>query len=281
MCRIAAYLGRPLRLSTIVNEAPHGLTDQSRNARLMSNSSIAGDGWGIGWFCPEAGPAPGLFKSILPLWSDENAKTVVRAILSGSFVGHIRYGSANLETCFLNTPLYVLDNYLWTMNGEIQPWPGRVSMAMRERLDPEDESSLRSATDAEMLSALWRTWFRHGGSVDAGAALRAALREARDLVLAHRGQIKANVIITSATEIVAARYAEPVGSNTLYYLTGQPRWAGGTLIVSEPLDDGPGWDSIPENSLVRADAQGVTIESLDLQRGVRAPARRQTASAMP
>lgn len=225
MCKIAAYLGRPLRLSTIIDEAPHGLNDQSWNARFMSDSSVAGDGWGMGWFCPETGPAPGLYKSVLPLWSDQN-KAIGRAIVSSSFVGHIRYASANLETCFLNTPLYVLDDHLWTINGELDPWPGPLSMALRERLDPDHEADLRSVTDAELLGALWRTCFRRGQSADAGAALREALRQARDLVLAQRGHLKANVIIASATEIVAARYAEPVGANTLYYLTGEARWGG-------------------------------------------------------
>ena len=84
MCRIAAYLGPPVRLSALLHETPHGLTDQSRNARQMADSSVAGDGWGVGWFCPEAGPTPGLLKSILPLWSDENGKTATRAIISGA-----------------------------------------------------------------------------------------------------------------------------------------------------------------------------------------------------
>jgi hypothetical protein len=35
MCRIAAYLGPPVRLSVLLHETPHGLTDQSRNARQM------------------------------------------------------------------------------------------------------------------------------------------------------------------------------------------------------------------------------------------------------
>jgi predicted glutamine amidotransferase len=121
MCRIAAYFGSPVRLSSLLHEPPHGLTDQSRNARQMTDSSIAGDGWGVGWFHPEAGPTPGMIKSILPLWSDENAKTATHAILSGTVVGHVRYASPNIEVCFTNMPLYVLDDHLWTINGELQP----------------------------------------------------------------------------------------------------------------------------------------------------------------
>src|SRR3954463_8850553 len=110
MCRIAAYRGTPVRVSSLFQEPSHGLTDQSRNAREMSGGSVAGDGWGVGWFLPESGPTPGMIKSTLPGWSDENAQTAIHAILSGSIVGHVRLASPNVETCFTNTPLYVMDD---------------------------------------------------------------------------------------------------------------------------------------------------------------------------
>src|SRR3954463_11049192 len=198
MCRIAAYVGPPVRLSALLNETPHGLTDQSRNARQMADSSVAGDGWGVGWFCPEAGPTPGLLKSILPLWSDENARTATHAFLSGSIVGHIRYASPNIETCFTNTPLYVLDDHLWTINGMLEPWPGPLSKALRDRLHENHEADLRGAPDGEMMGGLWRTHFRHSGRRDAAGALRSMLREVRDLTHKHDGAVKTNLILASA-----------------------------------------------------------------------------------
>src|SRR4051794_26285342 len=277
MCRIAAYFGPPVRLSTLLHETPHGLTDQSRNARQMSDSSVAGDGWGIGWFTPDAGATPGLLKSILPLWSDENAKTATRAVVSGSIVGHIRYASPNLENCFINTPLYVLDDHLWTINGEMTPWPGPLSKALRDRLDPDHEADLRGATDGEMSGALWRTHFRRTGGKDAASAMRSMLREARDLARKHDGKVKTNVILAGATEILAVRYAEPGEANTLYYLEGESRWRGGVVVASEPLDDGPGWNEIGPDTLVRVDGQGVHVERLDLDRA-KLPARRRRSA---
>jgi glutamine amidotransferase len=274
MCRIAAYLGPPVRASILINESPHGLTDQSRNARLMTDSRVAGDGWGVGWFSPEAGPTPGLLKSILPLWSDENAKTATHAIRSGSVVGHIRYASPNIETCFINTPLYVLDDHLWTINGELQPWPGPLSKALRDRLDPDHEADLRGATDGEMLGALWRTHFRHTEERDPAAALRSMLREARDLVRGHDGEIKANLILAGASEVLAVRYAEPGEPNTLYYMADRRRWHGGSVVASEPLDDGPGWHKVGPDTLVRVGGRGVSLEPLDLDREDSASRRR-------
>ncbi|WP_435017994.1 hypothetical protein TA3x_005621 [Tundrisphaera sp. TA3] len=267
MCRIAAYLGPPRTLSSLLDDPPHGLTDQSRNARQMSDSSVAGDGWGVGWFNPGAGPTPGLLKSVLPLWSDQNGRTMPRAVASGSIVAHIRYASPNIETCLTNTPLYVLDDHLWTINGMLQPWPGPLSKAIRDRLDPDHEADLRGSTDGEMMGALWRTHFRRAGGRDAALALRTTLRECRDLARDHDGEIKTNVILASGSDVVAVRYAEPETPNTLYYLAGESRWSGGSVIASEPLDEGPGWIEVGPDTLVRADARGVRLEPLDLDGG--------------
>src|SRR3954466_12254769 len=276
MCRIAAYVGPPVRLSALLNEPEHGLTDQSRNARMMTDSSVAVDGWGVGWFLPESGPTPGLLKSILPLWSDENGKTVPHAVLSGSVVGHVRYASPNIETCFVNTPLYVLDDHLWTINGELKPWPGPLSKALRDRLDPDHEADLRGATDGELMGALWRSHFRRTGGRDAAAALRSMLRETRDLARGHGGEVKTNVILSGASEILAVRYAEPGEANTLYYLGGEPRGRGGAVVASEPLDDGPGWHEVGPDTLARVDARGVRLEPLNLDHAAHPRGGRET-----
>jgi glutamine amidotransferase len=243
----------------------------------MSDSRVAGDGWGVGWFCPDAGPTPGLFKSILPLWSDANARTATHAIRSGSIVGHIRCASPNIETCFTNTPLYVMDDHLWTINGMLQPWPGPLSKALRDRLDPDHEADLRGATDGEMMGALWGTHFRRTDGRDAATALRTMLREARDLAREHDGEAKTNLILASSAALLAVRYAEPVEANTLYYLRGQARWGGGAVVASEPLDDGPGWHEVGPDTLVRVDGRGVRLEPLDLDGAGLAPRSRRSA----
>lgn len=276
MCRIAAYLGNPLPLSALFDEPSHGLIDQGRNARRMTDSSVAGDGWGVGWFAPGVEATPGLLKNILPIWSDQNARTALPAITSGSFVGHIRLASPGIETCLTNTPIYVLDDHLWTINGSLEPWPGPLSKAIRDRLDPDHEADIRGSTDGELMGALWRTHFRRTGGKDAAAALRSTIREARDMALDHGGGIKTNIILASAAELLAARFAEPGDSNTLFTFADQTRWRGGSVVASEPLDDGPGWCEVDEATLVRVDRRGVRFEPLDLD-GARSAEHRRIA----
>ena len=265
MCRIIAYIGEALTASSLFHEAPHGLTDQSLNAKLMTDSSVAGDGWAVGWFCPQAGPSPGLIKSVLPLWSDENGRTATRAIRSGSIVGHIRLAAPGVETCYLNTPLYALEDHLWTINGAIEPWPGPIAKAIRDRLDPDHEADLRGSTDGEMLGALWRTCFRREGGRDAAAAVRSMLREAVEIVRRLRGTMKVNLILAGPHEGLAVRFADSGDQNSLFSCAGEVRWGGGVLIASEPLDAGHGWQEVDANTLVRFDGRGARTEPLDVR----------------
>ena len=54
----------------------------------------------------------------------------------------------------------------------------------------------------------------------------------------------------------------PTPPHTLYRLDRGRRWPDGTVLASEPLDDDPGWQSIPVGSLVRVDSSGSSVEPL-------------------
>src|SRR4051794_22803617 len=110
---------------------------------------------------------------------------------------------------------------------------------------------MRGVTDGEMMGALWRTHLRRTGGRDAAAAIRSMLLEVRDVTREQDGQVKTNLILAGAEEVLAVTYAESGEANTLYYLEREPRWRGGSLVVSEPLDDGPGWHEVEPDTLVR------------------------------
>ena len=49
------------------------------------------------------------------------------------------------------------------------------------------------------------------------------------------------------------------------------------MVASEPLDEGPGWQEVGPDTLVRADGRGVRTEPLDLDRAGLPPRRRRSA----
>ena len=90
MCRLVAYHGPPLRLSSVISEAPHSLVHQGYAPREMTSGLLNADGWGVGWFAAGPESRPAVLKGTLPIWSDENATAAPHAIASSSFVGAVR-----------------------------------------------------------------------------------------------------------------------------------------------------------------------------------------------
>jgi glutamine amidotransferase len=236
----------------------------------MSDSSIAGDGWGVGW-CPGADScAPAMLKSTLPLWSDQNAQTALPGIAAPVIVGHIRYASPGIDIDFTNTPLYTFDGYVYTHNGGFLPWPSPIGKAIRDRLLPAHEQDVKGATESELIAALWRTHRERDPRHDPAGALRAALRDCRDLAREHGAKLKANLILADRSGVLGVRFAIGEPSNTLYT---RDDGDGVGWIASEPLDAHPGWRPVGDDSLVRLDATGLRHEPLELDAAVGSPVR--------
>jgi predicted glutamine amidotransferase len=87
MCRWAAYTGAPIFLEEIVSRPGHSLIHQSHCA-TQCHTAINADGFGIAWY--GAKPEPGLFRDVLPAWSDPNLKSLTAQVQSHLFLD--RYG---------------------------------------------------------------------------------------------------------------------------------------------------------------------------------------------
>ena len=78
MCRWAAYLGEPVFLEDFVTAPRHSLIAQSHHA-LEAKTATNGDGFGIAWYGGR--PEPGLYRDVLPAWSDCNLKSPLASII--------------------------------------------------------------------------------------------------------------------------------------------------------------------------------------------------------
>lgn len=263
MCRIVGYYGQPIPLASVLADPPHGLIHQSYAPRELPGATHCGDGWGVGWFPSRDPGAPlGRFRTTRPLWNDENAKAMGPAIFAASLVANARLTLPNLEVTDVNTPVYHFDGRVHTENGGIEPWPGHFLRPLRDELDEEAEDAIRGSTESEILAALWSTLLRNETKGDAVAALRAMIGRVAKIVRRHEGKIRENLLIAGPEELLGIRFAQGTDPHTLYHLDHGRRWPDGVLIASEPLDDDPGWESIPPGSLVRVDASGLTVEPL-------------------
>jgi predicted glutamine amidotransferase len=240
MCRWAAYRGQPRFL-------------EDSEAKTATN----GDGFGIAWYGERA--EPGLYRDILPAWSDCNLKSLARQIRSPLFLAHVR-ASTTGATRRDNCHPFVSGRWSFMHNGQIGPYM-RVKRALEAMLNDRCYGERVGTTDSELLFLL----ARHCGlDDDPEKAMRSALTLAHDACLAAgvAPDIRFTAAFSNGRALYAVRYASDDCAPTLY--TAQA--PGGYFVVSEPLDDdGATWAAVPQASFLVLDDDGLTVRPFTLE----------------
>ena len=243
MCRHLAYLGSPAPLASLVTEPPHSLVVQSYACRELLRGSVCADGFGVGWY-PDGDPLPAVYRREQPIWADTDLGSVCRAVRSGCFVGSVRNATIGIPWGPASVQPMPHQGHLFCHNGGILDFASHVR-ELRGRLPDDLFRVVKGGSDTETLFMLVLTRVREaGGHLVAG--LRAALREVQELSPGSG----LNTLLPDGRTLVASRYAGEAPNDSLYLLTGGQRLPGGTVVASERLDQDPGWQPVPANTLV-------------------------------
>ncbi|WP_432450185.1 class II glutamine amidotransferase [Aliiroseovarius marinus] len=239
MCRWAAYLGKEIFIEEVVIVPGHSLVHQSQEAE-EAKTAINADGFGLAWYDHRA--EPGLYRDVLPAWSDPNLRAIARQVKSGLFLAHVR-ASTGSATSRDNCHPFVHKGWSFMHNGQIggfDQFRKKADMLIPEALYGER----RGATDSEVLFLLMQAGIEAGQ--DAVQALSGAVRVLEDLSKAHGGtpHMRLSAAFSDGTALWAARYASDAHAPSVYY-----RWSHtrrGWAVVSEPLEHGEGdWTELP------------------------------------
>jgi predicted glutamine amidotransferase len=251
MCRWAAYLGEPLFLEEVLSAPCHSLVAQSHHAR-EGKTATNGDGFGVAWYGER--PEPGLYRDILPAWSDPNLKSIGRQIRSPLFLAHVR-ASTGGATSRANCHPFAHGRWSFMHNGQI----GCLD-AIRRRLEGGLSDALYAArqgtTDSELFFLLM---LDEGLEHDAaGAVARAAARVIDAARIAGvEPAFKLTAAFADGERLHAVRWASAGTAPSLYL--GRHR-GGGRCVVSEPFDrDEPNWQPVAPGSLVTVTRDGVAV----------------------
>jgi predicted glutamine amidotransferase len=252
MCRWAAYIGEPTFLEEVVTAPCHSLIAQSHHA-LEAKTPTNGDGFGVAWYGERT--EPGLYRDILPAWSDPNLKSICRQIASPLFLAHVR-ASTGGATSRMNCHPFVNGNWSFMHNGQIGHFD-RLRRRLEATIADELYDRLEGTTDSELFFLLM---LEEGLAIDPlGATERAA---ARVIDAAHAAGVDAHLRLTAAfangQSLFAVRYATDKFAPTLY--AGETRKGRGRCLVSEPFDqEGCDWQAVPPGSFVTLTADNLTI----------------------
>lgn len=273
MCRWLAYLGEPLRPSTIVLDAQNSIVAQSLESSLGAEP-VNGDGFGFGWYPSnaEAGTPPALFHSTDPAWNDQNLRELTRAIVSPLFFAHVRAATAP-PIQQTNCHPFRYENWMFMHNGAIGGWR-KVKRELTLAIDPSLYPNVLGTTDSEVLFHLALTL---GLADDPVAAVGRAIRMVESVGHEQGVQFpwQGTVAVSDGQRVWAFRYSSQGRTRSLFHSADIPTLRQmypdverlkqfgdrARLVVSEPLSDVPGvFVEVPESTAAILEPDGYRHE---------------------
>lgn len=220
MCRHLGWLGEPVSVASLVLDPPHGLVVQSYSPRRQKHGLLNADGWGVGFF--DDGTAR-RWRSAAPLWGDASFASVAPALRSGCIVAAVRSATVGMPIEQSASAPFTDGRWLLSHNGVVD----------RGVLPPS--RAAESTNDSALLAALI---FDRG--LDNLGRVVAEVGEADP-------NARLNILAGNGSRLLATTWGD-----TLSVL----RRDDGVVIASEPYDDDPGWQDLPDRHLI-----SVTVDS--------------------
>jgi gamma-glutamyl hercynylcysteine S-oxide hydrolase len=226
MCRHLGWLGASRSVASLVLDPPSGLSVQSYAPRRQKHGLMNADGWGVGFF---DGPVARRWRSAAPIWGDASFASVAPALHSGCVVAAVRSASIGMPIEPTASAPFTDGHWLLSHNGLVD----RAVLPLSARAE--------STVDSALLASL---------IFDRGMD---RLGETITDVASADPNARLNILAANGSELVATTWGD-----TLSVL----RRDDGVVLASEPYDDDPEWQDIPDRHLVRADGAGVELIAL-------------------
>jgi glutamine amidotransferase len=231
MCRHLGWLGRETSVSALVLDPPHGLRVQSYAPRRQKHGLMNADGWGVGFFDADT---PRRWRSASPLWGDVSFDSVAPALRSHCVVAAVRSATVGMPIEASATAPFTDGQWLLSHNGVVDR---DVLPTLSVAESTCDSAILAALIFSRGLDALGQTIAEVGGE-DPNARL--------------------NILAANGSRLLATTWGD-----TLAIL----RREDGVVLASEPYDDQPGWEDIPDRHLVEVTAEHVTFTALNSTKG--------------
>jgi gamma-glutamyl hercynylcysteine S-oxide hydrolase len=227
MCRHLGWLGEPQSIASLVLEPPSGLLVQSYAPRRQKHGLMNADGWGVGFF--DHGVAR-RWRSAAPLWGDASFASVAPALSSECVVAAVRSASIGMPIEPSASAPFTDGQWLLSHNGLVD----RAVLPLSSEVSRLAESTVDSALLAALI-------FERGLDTlgDTIAEVAAADPYAR-----------LNILAANGSQLRATTWGD-----TLSVL----RRGDGVVVASEPYDDNPDWQEIPDRHLVVVEASRVEL----------------------
>jgi ergothioneine biosynthesis protein EgtC len=257
MCRIFGYLGSSCSVRELLSMPPHALVHQARRPRELPPGTVGSDGYGFAWYTP-ASPAPAWYRSVLPIWADENLVNIGSHLQSECVVASVRSATTGMPVSLTNTPPYVRGSVSLAHNGQLQGFVDHWMARVRSELPLNVQNTIVGNTDSEHLMAVLMAEL--GDDVAAHDRLAHATRRLVERCAVWSSDIGRsailNMVISDGVTLIATRSAFRGQCPSLYVWRRQGDSRPAVIVASEPTFDDPGWNPVPAGTLLIADRSG-------------------------
>jgi glutamine amidotransferase len=214
MCRHLGWLGNQVSIASLVLDQPYGLVVQSYSPRRQKHGLMNADGWGVGF---HDGDQVRRWRSAAPLWGDASFASVAPALQSECIVAAVRSATVGMPIEPSASAPFTDGTWLLSHNGVV------------DRAVLPASAAAESTVDSALLAAL---------IFDRGLA---ALGDTVVEVGAADPNARLNILAANGSRMVATTWGD-----TLSVL----RRPDGVVLASEPYDDNPEWQEVPDRHLV-------------------------------
>jgi len=230
MCRHLGWLGARVPVSSLVLDPPNGLLVQSYSPRRQKHGLMNADGWGVGFFSPDlpdGGPAR--WRGATPLWTDASFASVAPTLTSACVVAAVRSASPGMPIDISAAAPFTDGHWLLSHNGVVD----------RSVLPPS--RSAESVVDSAVLAALI---FERGLDVLGQTVCEVGAADPNS---------RLNILAANGSRLLATTWGD-----TLSVLSRPD----GVVLASEPYDDHPDWQDIPDRHLVEVADGAIRVTAL-------------------
>ncbi|MGW0182252.1 ergothioneine biosynthesis protein EgtC [Nocardia sp. NPDC003345] len=265
MCRHLGYVGPAAPVGELVLRGPHSLRTQSWAPRDMrGGGTINADGFGVAWW---AGERVTRYRNADPIWTDPAVEEVLPQLTSHAVLAAVRSATVGMPLDRSACAPLLWDRWAFSHNGVVPRWRTVLTAvlsdldvaATRAGLTRRYETShlleAEAPTDSAALWVLLRRLLDPDPPAGLAETPGTALRLLTTTVLHHAPDARVNLLLGNG---------EALWATTCYHSLSALITDEFAILASEPYDDDPRWQALPDRSLVHARPGALRIESLEM-----------------
>ena len=212
---------------------------------MRGGGTINADGYGAAWWTDTGA---GRYRSAAPMWTDTAGLQTLTSVHSGAALAAARSATVGMPVVATAAAPFVDRQWAFSHNGVVRGWPHSMA-ALAQQLPVTDLLMMDAPTDSALLWALLRARLDRYAPAEAVAGLVCEVGAAAP-------GSRLNLLVSDGTQLLATTWM-----HALSYLQG-PDYV---VIASEPYDDDPAWQPVPDHHLVTARPGNVTVTELELR----------------